>query len=301
MAIIYKILVVIIILTISASCTNKNIEVDEENLKICAEKKYNGTYQINLIRKCEDQYGPMKWGEANLEINKCVLSVNDLYGAFLEHEPDRVDKWKTLTGSVDKKGRISGKVFLKYLKNRNESKNLIFFGNINENKMVSKIKDCKFTFSLTKIKSEIESIEISQNDKDLELEKSPTLIIPTGILGDISESQRIILEKTLESKIDNYFAIVPKDLFEEAQEKAFEELDYDECTEEQCIFKIQELLQVENAFKLLLVRDGNDTQISLTWNNLDEKRVEEVYCENCNTKILRESIEGIVEKLVSNN
>ena len=167
--------------------------------------------------------------------------------------------------------------------------------------MVSKIKDCKFTFSLTKIKSEIKSTEISQNDKDLELEKSPTLIIPTGILGEISESQRIILEKTLESKIDNYFAIVPKDLFEEAQEKAFEELDYEECTEEQCIVKIQELLQVENAFKLLLVRDGNDTQISLTWNNLDEKRVEEVYCENCNTKKLRESIEGIVEKLVSNN
>ena len=135
----------------------------------------------------------------------------------------------------------------------------------------------------------------------MELEKSPTLIIPTGILGEISESQRIILEKTLESKIDNYFAIVPKDLFEEAQEKAFEELDYEECTEEQCIVKIQELLQVENAFKLLLVRDGNDTQISLTWNNLDEKRVEEVYCENCNTKRLRESIEGIVEKLVSNN
>ena len=134
-----------------------------------------------------------------------------------------------------------------------------------------------------------------------ENEKSPTIIIPTGILGTISENQRIILEKTLESKLDNYFAIVPKDLFEQAQEKAFEELEYDECTEEQCIVKIQELLQVENAFKLLLVRDGNDTQLSLTWNNLDEKRVEEVYCENCNTKKLRETIEGIVEKLVKND
>jgi len=301
MVIFFKILVTIIIFTISISCTSKNMEVDEETLKICAEKKYNGTYQINLIRKCEDPYGPIKWGKANLEINKCILSVNDLYGAILEHEPDRVDKWKTLKGKIDRKGRISGRIYLRHLIGKNESKNLIFFGNINENKMVSEIKGCKFTFSLTKIKSEIKSTEISQNDKDLELEKSPTLIIPTGILGEISESQRIILEKTLESKIDNYFAIVPKDLFEEAQEKAFEELDYEECTEEQCIVKIQELLQVENAFKLLLVRDGNDTQISLTWNNLDEKRVEEVYCENCNTKILRESIEGIVEKLVLNN
>ena len=138
-------------------------------------------------------------------------------------------------------------------------------------------------------------IEISEDKK----EKLQTIIIPTGILGNISENKKIILEKTLESKIDDHFAIVSKDLFEQAQEKAFEELDYDECTEEQCIVKIQELLQVENAFRLLLVRDGNDTQISLTWNTLDQKRVEEVYCENCNTKKLRETIEGIVEKLVS--
>ena len=32
-----------------------------------------------------------------------------------------------------------------------------------------------------------------------------------------------------------------------------------------------------------------------------KKKVEEFYCEKCNTKRLRESIEGIVEKLVSNN
>ena len=91
MAIIYKILVMIITLIISISCTIKNIVVDEENLTICAEKKYNGTYQINLIRKCEDQYGPKKWSEANLEINKCILSVNDIYGVLLEYEPYRVD------------------------------------------------------------------------------------------------------------------------------------------------------------------------------------------------------------------
>jgi len=38
--------------------------------------------------------------------------------------------------------------------------------------------------------------------------------------------------------LDDYFAIIPKDLFEEAQEKAFEELEYEECTEEQYIVPI---------------------------------------------------------------
>ena len=50
------------------------------------------------------------------------------------------------------------------------------------------------------------------------------IIVPTGSLGEVSEIRKKILEKTLESSLDDYFAIVPKDLFEEAQEKAFEEL-----------------------------------------------------------------------------
>ena len=112
-------------------------------------------------------------------------------------------------------------------------------------------------------------------------EKPQTIIVPTGSLGDISETRIKILEKTLESKLDDYFDIVPKQLFEEAQEKAFEELDYEECTEEQCIMMIQEMLQVENAFQLVLISEEGDTQISVTWNDLDKKRLEVDYCEGC--------------------
>ena len=129
-------------------------------------------------------------------------------------------------------------------------------------------------------------------------DKPQTIIIPTGTLGDISETRKKILEKTLESKLDDFFAVVPKQLFEKAQEQAFEELDYEECTEDQCIMMIQELLQVENAFQLNLISEEGDTQISLTWTDLDQKRVEEDYCEGCKTKQLRDMIEGLVEKLI---
>ena len=131
--------------------------------------------------------------------------------------------------------------------------------------------------------------------------KPQTIIIPTGSLGDISKTRIRILEKTLESKLDHYFKIVPKEIFEEAKEKAFEELDYDECTEDQCIVKIQELLQVQNAFKMELIHEEGDTQISLTWNDQDEKRIVENYCEDCKTKDLRKMISGLVEKLVGGN
>ena len=129
-------------------------------------------------------------------------------------------------------------------------------------------------------------------------EKPLAIVIPTASLGDISKTRIKILEKTLESKIDDFFAIVPKELFEEAQEQAFQELDYDECTEDQCIMKIKELLQVENAFKMELIIDEGDTQISITWNDQDQKRVEEDYCEGCKTKELRNMIGGLVKKLV---
>ena len=77
-------------------------------------------------------------------------------------------------------------------------------------------------------------------------------------------------------------------------------MDSDECTEDQCIRMIQEFLQVENSFKMDLITENEDTQISITWNDQDQKRVEEDYCESCNTKKLRLMIGGLVVKLVRN-
>ena len=95
-----------------------------------------------------------------------------------------------------------------------------------------------------------------------------------------------------------YFRLVPKDKFEEAQEQAFEELEYEECTEEQCIMMIQEILQVENVFSLQLIAEGIDTQLSLTWIGLGEKKVLTDYCEDCKTKELNSKIELLVKNLV---
>ena len=95
----------------------------------------------------------------------------------------------------------------------------------------------------------------------LSQERPETIVIPVSSVGDVTETRKLILQNTLEDELKTHFRLISQDRFEDAQEKAFEELEYDECTEEQCIVKIQELLQVENAFNLLLVRDGNDTQI----------------------------------------
>ena len=83
-----------------------------------------------------------------------------------------------------------------------------------------------------------------------ETERPLTIVIPISSLGAVTKSQKQILQNTLENNLKSYFTLISQELFEQAQEKAFEELDYEECTEDQCIMLIQEMLQVENAFQL---------------------------------------------------
>ena len=129
-------------------------------------------------------------------------------------------------------------------------------------------------------------------------DKPKTIIIPTGSIGKISKARVKILDKTLESKLDDYFSIVPEQNFEAAKEDVFQELTADETTEDVIIMKIMQLLDVENSFRMELIVKEEDTLISLTWNDQDQKRVEEYYCEGCKTKELRKIIGGLVDKLV---
>ena len=129
-------------------------------------------------------------------------------------------------------------------------------------------------------------------------ERPETIVIPVGTLGDISDSRKQIIQNTLSQELTKYFRLVPQDKFEEAQEKAFEELEFEECTEDQCIMMIQEILQVENVFSLQIVAEDGDSQLSLTWVGLEEKKVLTDFCEGCKTKELNSKIELLVKNMV---
>ena len=104
-------------------------------------------------------------------------------------------------------------------------------------------------------------------------ERPEGIVIPVSTLGNVSETRRQILQNTLIESLSQYYRLVPQDKFEEVQEKVFQELEYEECTEDQCIVMIQEMLQVENLFVLQVIGEGQDTQMSLKWIGLDDKRV----------------------------
>ena len=74
--------------------------------------------------------------------------------------------------------------------------------------------------------------------------KPESIVIPVSILGKESETRRKFLQNTLNEELSKQFRIVPQKRFEAAQEQAFQEMEYDQCTEEQCFMLIQEFLQV---------------------------------------------------------
>ena len=129
-------------------------------------------------------------------------------------------------------------------------------------------------------------------------ERPETIIIPVSSLGDVSNTRKLILENTLTDELKKHFRIVPQEKYEQVLEQVFEELEYEECSEDTCIMRVQEMLQVENVFNLQIIREGKDSQLNLKWITLDEKKNETDVCLGCGTFQLNDKVRGLVEKLV---
>ncbi len=112
-------------------------------------------------------------------------------------------------------------------------------------------------------------------------ERPETIVIHVSSLGDVSEVRKQILQNTFKDELKTHLRLVPQEKYKEVLEKVFEELDYQECSEDVCIMRIQEMLQVENVFHLQVIGEGDDTQLSLNWMTLDEKRKEKEFCDGC--------------------
>ena len=156
-----------------------------------------------------------------------------------------------------------------------------------------------FIFSLSCKTTTLDQSSRSSSEIQLEepQEKPQGIVIPVSSLGDVSETRQQILQNSLEDELKEHFTLISQERFEEAQEKAFEELDYEECTEDQCIMLIQEMLQVENVFHLQVIGEGSNTQLSLSWRTLDVNKKETDSCIDCGTFDLDNKIKELVNRL----
>ena len=129
-------------------------------------------------------------------------------------------------------------------------------------------------------------------------EKQKACLAPMGALGEFSEMEKQIIFNSSQESLSTHYILSSQKAFEEAQNQAFDELEYDECTEEQCFALIQQILQVDNLFLFNMTREGNFTQFSLTRVDLDSQRlVRTSFCENCNIKQLNNNVDQLVLKI----
>jgi len=129
-------------------------------------------------------------------------------------------------------------------------------------------------------------------------EKQKACLAPMGALGDISEMQKQIIFNSLQESLSTQYVLASQKAFEAAQTQAFDELEYDECTEDQCFALIQQILQVDNLFLFNMTREGNFTQLSLTRVDLDSQRlVRTAFCEDCNIKQLNNNVDELGDML----
>ena len=131
-------------------------------------------------------------------------------------------------------------------------------------------------------------------------EKEMAALTPMGALGEFSEMEKQIIFNSLQESLSTHYALVSQKAFEAALTQAFEELDYEECTEDQCFALIQQILQVDNLFLFNMTREGTFTQLSLTRVDLDSQRlVRTAFCEDCSIGQLNMQVEGLVIKLIT--
>jgi len=129
-------------------------------------------------------------------------------------------------------------------------------------------------------------------------EKQKACLAPMGALGDISEMQKQIIFNSLQESLSTQYVLASQKAFEAAQTQAFDELEYDECTEDQCFALIQQILQVDNLFLFNMTREGNFTQLSLTRVDLDSQRlVRTSTCVECNIEQLNNNVNELVLKI----
>ena len=126
-------------------------------------------------------------------------------------------------------------------------------------------------------------------------EKQKVCLAPIGALGEFSEMEKQIIFNSLQESLSTRYTLASQKAYEAAETQAFEELDFDECTEDQYFALIQQILQVDNLFLFNMTSEGNFTQLSLTRVDLDSQRlVRTAFCEDCNIKQLNNNVDRLV-------
>ena len=126
-------------------------------------------------------------------------------------------------------------------------------------------------------------------------EKKTAALAPLASMGDLDEIQKRVIFNTLQESLSKYYILSSQKMYERAEEEAFQQMDASECTEDQCIAIIQELLQVEYFFMFEILQSGDFQQLKITRVDLDGNRdVRTTTCENCKISQTNSKVDQLV-------
>ena len=124
--------------------------------------------------------------------------------------------------------------------------------------------------------------------------KPGVAVAPVAAIGEIDEAEKRIVFNNLQATLSRAYRLVPQEEYRRAEEAAFASLSVEQCTEEYCIRKIQELLQVERLIVLQIIRAGTITQLTLTLVRDQDKIVRAETCQNCGVLELNDRVARLV-------
>ena len=129
-------------------------------------------------------------------------------------------------------------------------------------------------------------------------EKQTAALAPLNTMGDLNEIQKRIIYNRLQESLSKFYKLTSQRMYEKAEEEAFQQMDTDECTEDQCIAIIQELLQVENFFMIEILKTSDFSQMKLTKIDIDSNRVvRTIAFDNCGFQEINDNVEELVESI----
>ena len=128
-------------------------------------------------------------------------------------------------------------------------------------------------------------------------EKPDAALNPISIIGEISTGRERIIFNRLMFLLSERYKLVPQNKLEEARKEVEKRLAIGKCTEDYCVRQIQEILQVERLFSLMMIEEEGLTQLSLIMAREDEKLIKEVVCENCSVTALLDKMQILVGEM----
>ncbi len=131
--------------------------------------------------------------------------------------------------------------------------------------------------------------------------KERVALLPVSSLG-MSPVQTQVLFNQLQERLSRQFLLVPQAEVESAFEDAIQSLPGEACTEENCLARVQETLNVNRIFSLQLLQDQESalTQVSLSLIQGKQRVVKNENCVGCGLPKLLEAVEAVAENVLGN-